>query len=78
MNSSDDYSEPLGEAPDVGGIVGAVRLVDRQTQALKELRAIHLRTYAEERDYAELAEVCTVCCVRWPCPTVDIIERFDA
>ena len=37
MNTTADGTEPLGEAPDVT-MLQIVSLIDRQTQALKEIR----------------------------------------
>lgn len=65
MNASADGDEPLGEHVDVT-MPRATGLIDRQAQALTEIRAMHeLET-----------TMCIHCSERWPCRTVAIFDRL--
>lgn len=68
MNASDDATEPLGEAPELAATPHRTHLTDRQTQALKEIRALH--------EHSTYWSNCRECHDAWPCPTIRILERL--
>ncbi len=68
MNASADGDEPLGEHLDVT-MPQTVSLIDRQTQALNEIRAMHV-----EAAFSLLDSKCGECLETWPCRTVTIID----
>lgn len=55
MNASDDLSEPLGEAPEVGVLTTGevVSALSRHAQMVGELRALHVRGPIHGEAYRE-------------------------
>ena len=71
ITASADGDEPLGEAPEVT-MPAAARLIDRQAQALNEIRAMH-----REAAMSLLDSNCGECLEPWPCRTVVIIDGLE-
>jgi hypothetical protein len=82
MNACDDQSEPLGESPDIPGAPAAgsmlvqLAALDRQTMVLNEIRALHM-TVPYKAPWSTLGsyDVCYHCRLKYPCPTIRILEQ---
>lgn len=72
MNMTDDGEALVGEAPELTMPRVVVSFVERQTQALSEIRELHYTRSCRDG----CCEECDACSVPPPCDTVAILDRL--